>query len=201
MGKMTFNLCEELHQKIRNDVAADEQLTTSAFMERIIREHYESPTRTSRLKKGPVRTMAFTVSEELFHRVKKYLAAHEQQTQRGLVVGMVEQALGLWEAGQTLVLAEMAASSEQKRTLAFEVSEDLFQRIKAYLTAHKKLTQKEFVVGLLENAISHWEAGREIDGSVVVEVVPKPTEEEKHRRSFNPLTGEFAYPPKEEIPA
>ena len=43
MGKLTINLCEELHQKIREDVAADESLTTSLLMERIIREHYEGP--------------------------------------------------------------------------------------------------------------------------------------------------------------
>lgn len=36
MGKLTINLCEELHQKIREDVAADESLTTSLLMERII---------------------------------------------------------------------------------------------------------------------------------------------------------------------
>lgn len=43
MGKLTINLCEELHQKIREDVAADESLTTGLLMERIIREHYEGP--------------------------------------------------------------------------------------------------------------------------------------------------------------
>ena len=41
------------------------------------------------------------------------------------------------------------------RTLAFQVSEELFQRIKAYLVRyeeihHRKLSQKEFVIGLIE---------------------------------------------------
>ena len=75
MGKLTINLCEELHQKIREDVAADESLTTSLLMERIIREHYEGPKPRPRIESGG-RTMAFSVSEELFQRVKRYLAAH-----------------------------------------------------------------------------------------------------------------------------
>lgn len=41
------------------------------------------------------------------------------------------------------------------RTLAFQVSEELFQRVKAYLTRyeeihHRRLSQKEFVIGLIE---------------------------------------------------
>ena len=42
---------------------------------------------------------------------------------------------------------------EKGRTLAFQVSEELFQKVKEYLdryerTYHRRLTQKEFVVGL-----------------------------------------------------
>ena len=44
---------------------------------------------------------------------------------------------------------------EKGRTLAFQVSEELFQRVKEYLenyekTYHRRLTQKEFVIGLIE---------------------------------------------------
>ena len=44
------------------------------------------------------------------------------------------------------------------RTMAFQISEDLFQRIKAHLereTARtgRKLTQREFVLGLIEEAL------------------------------------------------
>ena len=46
---------------------------------------------------------------------------------------------------------------EKGRTLAFQVSEELFQRVKEYLdryekTYHRRLTQKEFVIGLIEQA-------------------------------------------------
>ena len=50
----------------------------------------------------------------------------------------------------------------QTRTMAFQISEDLFQRIKDYL-AHenerqgRKVTQKEFVIGLIEDALERWE--------------------------------------------
>lgn len=48
------------------------------------------------------------------------------------------------------------------RTLAFQVSEELFQRVKEYLEAyekayHRRLTQKEFVVGLIEQALGEAE--------------------------------------------
>ena len=48
------------------------------------------------------------------------------------------------------------------RTMAFQISEELFQRIKAHLdreTARtgKKLTQREFVLGLIEAALDEAE--------------------------------------------
>lgn len=42
---------------------------------------------------------------------------------------------------------------ENMRTLAFQVSEDLFQRLKAHLAENPKLTQKSFVIGLIEQAL------------------------------------------------
>ena len=177
MGKLTINLCEELHQKIREDVAADEALTTGILMERILWEHYERPKPRPRAEGG--RTMAFSVSEELFQRVKQYLAAHGDQSQRDFVVGLVEQGLALWKQGKTLKPLEGYKSQKGERTLAFTVTEELFQQIKAYLSAHKKLSQKEFVVTLIENAVSGWETCQEKDGIPVVEVLPELSEEEK----------------------
>ncbi len=48
------------------------------------------------------------------------------------------------------------------RTLAFQVSEELFQRVKEYLenyekAYHRRLTQKEFVIGLIEEALEEAE--------------------------------------------
>ena len=48
------------------------------------------------------------------------------------------------------------------RTMAFQIGEDLFQRIKAHLEREsartgKKLTQREFVLGLIEEALNEAE--------------------------------------------
>ncbi len=49
-------------------------------------------------------------------------------------------------------------SEGRTRTLAFQVSEELFQKVKAYIGEHKGLTQKDFMVQLIERAIAEWEA-------------------------------------------
>lgn len=48
------------------------------------------------------------------------------------------------------------------RTLAFQVSEELFQRVKEYLERfekvhHRRLTQKEFIIGLIKQALEEAE--------------------------------------------
>ena len=62
------------------------------------------------------------------------------------------------------------------RTLAFQVPEDLFQKIKDYLQRNN-MTQKEFVIGLIENEIN-----RDLTQRAVVSEVPTDSEEvaEKH---------------------
>ena len=55
------------------------------------------------------------------------------------------------------------------RTMAFQVSEELFQQIKDYLARyeqvyHRKLTQKEFVIGLIEQALE--EADEEFEAAI-----------------------------------
>ena len=47
-------------------------------------------------------------------------------------------------------------SMEKMRTLAFQVPEDLFQRIKDYLHRNN-MTQRQFVIGLIENEIEESE--------------------------------------------
>lgn len=68
--------------------------------------------------------------------------------------------------------------SGNTRTLAFQVSEKLFQRVKDYLSKHRNLTQKSFVVGLIEAELKRFEE----------EATPALSEEELRRRSFNPLS-------------
>ena len=58
--------------------------------------------------------------------------------------------------------ANMARENGKERTLAFQISEDLFQRIKAHLERESrrlgsKVTQKDFVIGLIEAALAEAE--------------------------------------------
>ena len=48
--------------------------------------------------------------------------------------------------------------SGNTRTLAFQVNEELFQRVKYYLSKHSHLTQKSFVIGLIEAELNNFEA-------------------------------------------
>lgn len=61
-----------------------------------------------------------------------------------------------------------ATTMGKTRTLAFQVSEELFQQIKDYLvryeqTYRRKLSQKEFVIGLIEQALQ--EADEEFEAA------------------------------------
>lgn len=48
--------------------------------------------------------------------------------------------------------------NSNNRTLAFQVSEEFFQRVKDYLAKHPKLKQREFVVGLIEQELTRFES-------------------------------------------
>lgn len=53
-------------------------------------------------------------------------------------------------------------ANSNSRTMAFQIPEDLFQRIKAHLEREtqrtgRKLTQREFVLGLIEEALNEAE--------------------------------------------
>ena len=66
-----------------------------------------------------------------------------------------------------------AITMGKTRTMAFQVSEELFQQIKDYLARyeqvyHRKLTQKEFVIGLIEQALE--EADEEFEAAEAAEV-------------------------------
>ena len=68
--------------------------------------------------------------------------------------------------------AKGATTMGKTRTMAFQVSEELFQQIKDYLARyeqvyHRKLTQKEFVIGLIEQALE--EADEEFEAAEAAE--------------------------------
>ena len=74
------------------------------------------------------------------------------------VTGLLEEYFTMKDSGGNV----MAQNNGETRTLAFQISEDLFQRVKAYLEREskrrgRKVTQKDFVVGLIEQALEESE--------------------------------------------
>ena len=103
----TRNLCAQipvsLHDKVREekDVLG---LALSEYVSRILKEHFEGGNKTMTATK----TLAFQIPEELDQRIKNYLAAEKERngrkvSQREFVVGLIEQALDVYEAAQDTV--------------------------------------------------------------------------------------------------
>ena len=94
--------------------------------------------------------------------------------------------------------------ANNSRTMAFQIPEDLFQRIKAHLEREtqrtgRKLTQREFVLGLIEEALEAAERQ-------AVEDIPEPEEEQPSEEAgVSPceagLEGGDTQPQEEDVPA
>ena len=92
-------------------------------------------------------------------------------------------------------------TNNNTRTLAFQISEELFQRIKAHLEREtvrtgRKLTQREFVLGLIEEALEA--AERQADS-------PEPDAPPQEEAGVGPCEahpeGSGAQPQEEDNPA
>lgn len=96
------------------------------------------------------RNLCAQIPEELHAKVR------EEQERLGKTLSeyvgeILEQYFEQQKGGKTM--------SGNSRTLAFQVSEELFDRLKTYLTANK-LTQKGFFVGHIEDVVGEWEASQ-----------------------------------------
>ena len=83
----------------------------------------------------------------------------------------------------------------QTRTMAFQIPEELFQRIKAHLEGEssrlgRKVTQREFILGLIESALEEGEAR-------AAPVRPEPTEAAPDTPSEEPARVEAPTAPQE----
>ena len=72
----------------------------------------------------------------------------------------------------------------QTRTMAFQIDEDLFQRIKDYLAREserqgRKVTQREFVLGLIEDALRQAEQEAADAAPDVPDDTPAPAEDQE----------------------
>ena len=90
------------------------------------------------------RGITVKVEDELHRQVKEYIESHGM-TMSDFVSQALEEML---HPRQQMGGNTMGAT----RTIAFQVSEELYQKIKEYLTANH-MTQKEFMIGLIEEAL------------------------------------------------
>ena len=95
--------------------------------------------------------------EETFKRLKTAEAIREELEKQGITTAQfIEQAV------TTFFEKPKGVSNMATRTLAFQVSEELLQRIKTFLARyeqiyHRKLSQKEFLVHLIERELDEAE--------------------------------------------
>lgn len=110
---ITCKIPLDLHEQISEEMRESGR-TVSQYMEMIIREHLEGGSSMSK-----TRTMAFQVSEELFRKIKEYLARYEEiyhrkLTQRDFVLGLIESALE--EAEDDFAAYQTAQQEEQNKS-------------------------------------------------------------------------------------
>ena len=105
------------------------------------------------------------VDAQLHAQVKEYIEAH------GMTMGeFVSKALDSeLHPSQTRGGVNMA-----NRTIAFQVPEELFDRIKDYLNRHPGLTQRQFMLGLIQA-----ELDRDMQQTNETNQQPEETEEEE----------------------
>ena len=91
------------------------------------------------------------IPADLHAEVKAYLEAH------GMTMGeFIAQAVDN-ELHPKIQITQADKNMERMRTLAFQVPDSLFQRVKAYLERNH-MTQKQFVIGLIESELEQDEA-------------------------------------------
>lgn len=103
---ITVKIPADLHAQVKTEQEALE-LTVSQYIQQVLEEHFS---RKEGKTMEATRTLAFQVSEDLFQRVKRYLAAHPNLTQKAFIIGLVEEALAEFEAQET---AERDVSAQE----------------------------------------------------------------------------------------
>ncbi len=144
------NLCgqipESLHKRVLEDKGPD--ITNGEYLTRVLTEYF------ARLDgQTGNRTLGCQISEELHQRLEQYLNTHwkdgKKLSQKAFVLGLIEDELARWNAGEVTELRRDMSSGGKGRPIAYGISAELFQRIEQYLEAHKGLSKKGFVAGLI----------------------------------------------------
>lgn len=94
------------------------------------------------------------IDADLHAEIREYLERHEGMTMAEFITLAVDDEL------HPKIQQKEGNSMGNMRTMAFQVPEELFQRIKDYLHRNN-MSQKEFVLGLIETELDREQAERE----------------------------------------
>lgn len=118
------------------------------------------------------------IDAELHAEVRQYLEQHGMTMADFVTMALQDELHPKFEQKEE-------QSMEKMRTLAFQVPEDLFQRIKDYLHRNN-MTQRQFVIGLIENEIE-----RDLTERQTQTEVQEPTEEIEETEQAEETVMEF----------
>ena len=94
------------------------------------------------------------IDADLHAEIREYLERHEGMTMAEFITLAVDDEL------HPKIQQKEGTNMGNMRTMAFQVPEELFQRIKDYLHRNN-MSQKEFVLGLIETELNREQAERE----------------------------------------
>lgn len=172
------NLCgqipESLHKRVLEDKGPD--ITNGEYLTRVLTEYF------ARLDgQTGNRTLGCQISEELHQRLEQYLNTHwkdgKKLSQKAFVLGLIEDELARWDAGEVTEFRKDMTSGGKGHPLAYGISAELFQRIEQYLAAHKGLSKKGLVAGLILRELDAKEAPNPDNNQEGHSGIPEETED------------------------
>lgn len=129
-------------------------------------------------KKG----LTVRIDAELHAEVRQYLESHEM-TMADFV------SLALQDELHPKITMKEEKNMGNMRTLALQIPEDLFQRIKDYLHRNN-MTQKEFIIGLIEDELDREQTERESESESVETEEYEEADEEAAVSDFETVSEE-----------
>lgn len=119
------------------------------------------------------------IDTDLHAEIREYLERHEGMTMAEFITLAVDDEL------HPKIQQKKGNSMGNMRTMAFQVPEELFQRIKDYLHRNN-MSQKEFVLGLIETEPDREQTEREsqIDAESPTEDICEETDEKAAENGF-----------------
>lgn len=115
---------------------------------------------------GEKKGITVKIDADLHNQIRQYLEAHDM-TMAEFITLAADNEL---HPQNTMKEGDKMANT---RTIAFQVPEDLFQRIKDYLQRNN-MTQRQFLIGLIEEEL----AREEMSNSIENEDMPEQDEDE-----------------------